>query len=407
MNATLVMAGMGVIVLVGVLGTLLFERTKVPDILILMGLGLVLGPVLKWVDAAQLAPFADFVGLLALAIILFEGGLNLDFIQVIRKSGAALVLALTGFLLTTAAVAGVARLALGWDWITSLFLGTALGGTSGAVVITLASHLSARAETKTLLNLESVLTDIFSIVMALSLIELAQAPQADLTTAVRSLAQQFSIAIVAALGFGLGWVPLLYTIQLRSYAYMATLAVVLVLYGLVEMLTGSGPLATLIFGLILTNSERYTQFFGMKERTILSEPMKRFNAEIAFFVRTFFFIYVGAVFTIKTVDFLFVWLSVVLLVVQLAMRYLATTLTVLVFRSERPDRWTIAAMAPRGLTSTVLANMVAAFALGAVDRFSSLTVMQVFLTNLVTMAAVFFLERARFSVAPPLRSTSP
>lgn len=66
----------GVIILIGFFGGLSFERTKVPDVLALLGIGVFLGPLFRLVDPDSLTHFAEYFGSLALMIILFEGGMG-------------------------------------------------------------------------------------------------------------------------------------------------------------------------------------------------------------------------------------------------------------------------------------------------------------------------------------------
>ncbi|MFQ6060772.1 MAG: cation:proton antiporter, partial [Thermoplasmata archaeon] len=81
----------GAVIFVGFFATLIFERTRVPDLLILVILGLILGPVTAQYFGVELVPrsILDFVmpyfAALALVIILFDGGLNLNFDLVLRK----------------------------------------------------------------------------------------------------------------------------------------------------------------------------------------------------------------------------------------------------------------------------------------------------------------------------------
>jgi len=66
----------GIIILIGFLGSLLFERLKIPDVLVLLGIGVLLGPVLNLFDPKSLMKFAEYFGSLALMITLFEGGMD-------------------------------------------------------------------------------------------------------------------------------------------------------------------------------------------------------------------------------------------------------------------------------------------------------------------------------------------
>jgi cell volume regulation protein A len=84
----------GFVTVLGFIGNYIFKKTGVPDILILLVLGLLLGPVTQIVPSETLTGFSQIFSSLALMIILFEGGLNLDLYKVLQESSMAIVLAL-------------------------------------------------------------------------------------------------------------------------------------------------------------------------------------------------------------------------------------------------------------------------------------------------------------------------
>jgi len=69
----------GAVLILGFIASLIFERTKVPDVIILIFVGMIFGPVLNIVRVEGLiSVLAPYIGTLALIIILFDGGLNLN-----------------------------------------------------------------------------------------------------------------------------------------------------------------------------------------------------------------------------------------------------------------------------------------------------------------------------------------
>lgn len=84
----------GLIILIGFFSLLFFEKTKIPDVLILMSIGVLMGYGLKIVDPHVFISFAPYAGALALIMILFEGGINLNFYRVLKELPEA-----TGFTL--------------------------------------------------------------------------------------------------------------------------------------------------------------------------------------------------------------------------------------------------------------------------------------------------------------------
>ena len=123
----------GAIIAIGFTATLIFERTRIPDLLILIFLGLLLGPIaltylgISFVPPGVLEVATPYFTAIALMIILFDGGLHLRLGQVVSKLSIVGLHTGVAFLLTIFAIALVAWIVLGYDWIVGLLLGAILG----------------------------------------------------------------------------------------------------------------------------------------------------------------------------------------------------------------------------------------------------------------------------------------
>ncbi len=138
----------GFIIIVGWLGTLFFKRTGIPEIPFLVLLGVLAGPVFNLVDIQGVIAIAPILAALAITVILFDGGLNLNIYRVLEESPRATLLAImgvsTGIVVSTLFGLYVPR----WEFLPSLFFGAVVSGTSSAVVIPLVTRIgvSARAQ---------------------------------------------------------------------------------------------------------------------------------------------------------------------------------------------------------------------------------------------------------------------
>ncbi|MDH5739835.1 MAG: hypothetical protein OEY77_05870, partial [Nitrospira sp.] len=74
LSVNLVLGLTGLIILVGLAGELVFKRTGIPSVLLLMGFGILLGPVFHVAEPTAVMKLAPYFGTLALLIILFDGG---------------------------------------------------------------------------------------------------------------------------------------------------------------------------------------------------------------------------------------------------------------------------------------------------------------------------------------------
>jgi cell volume regulation protein A len=164
----------GIIIVIGYIGSLFFKRTKVPDMLILLFLGLLLGPVTGIVNTDLLGSFSSYIAALALIIIMFEGGLGLKLYDVFKRSPLVMLLSVLGIGFTMLFVGGFAYFVMGWDPLIALLLGAIVGGPSSAIVIPLMQNVEDQKLT-TILSLESALTDGIPIVVAFTLMQVLAA----------------------------------------------------------------------------------------------------------------------------------------------------------------------------------------------------------------------------------------
>ncbi|MEM3612502.1 MAG: cation:proton antiporter [Candidatus Bathyarchaeia archaeon] len=357
---TLALALAGSIIVIGFLGNYFFERTGFPDMIFLIILGMLVGPVTKLVDTEQfIMPLAPYFAALALVFILFDGGMAMNIYRVFTESPRATVLAVGGFGLSVAATTLFAALLLMPDKpVTySLLLGTILGGSSSIVVISLASKIGVSEKCSTILSLESALTDILCIVFSLTIIEIILGSAVEPISIGQAIASKFSIGIVLGIFFGLLWLSVLKKIVKAPYAYILTLAVVLLSYAVSETLGGSGALCCLLFGIVLGNEKEIYRMLRMERptETVIDAGLKRFESEVAFLLRTFFFVYIGLISTISDVKIAL--LGIILSFILLLARFGAVRLATARCSELAEERPIMSVILTRGLAAAVLATL--------------------------------------------------
>ena len=376
---------LGFVLVAGFVSNVLFERTRISPALLLMALGYVVGPVLGLVDSSSssfLASIAPFVGALALSIMLFDGGIALNVFEFFKVLPRTFVFTIMAFVLSIAVTAGVAILLLGYPPLYGLLLGAAVGGTSSAIVIALARKATNKAEVRDLLVLESTLTDALCIIAAFVLLQLITAQVALSPTQVMSLiASAFSIAAVAGIVGAVAWLFALKKLSYGDFPYMMTLAMIFLLYGIVEAVGGNGGIAVFIFGLALGNARRIVAVINVDGDWGIDEEIVRVQGEITFLVRTFFFVYVGSIISVSGVTLSLLAASVAIVVLLYLVRAASSRLVV------GEDNDVIAGMMPRGLAAAVLAGLPAASGLVIVG-FQQIAFLVIIATNVVATASV-------------------
>ncbi|MEM2336246.1 MAG: cation:proton antiporter [Candidatus Bathyarchaeia archaeon] len=356
---TLALALAGSIIVIGFLGNYFFERTGFPDMIFLIVLGMLVGPMAKLVDTGFIMPLAPYFAALALVFILFDGGMAMNIYRVFTESPRATVLAVAGFGLSVAATTLFAVLLLMPDKpVTySILLGTILGGSSSIVVISLASKIGISEKCSTILSLESALTDILCIVFSLTIIEVILGSAVEPIAIGQAIASKFSIGVVLGIFFGLLWLSILKRIVKAPYAYILTLAVVLLAYAVSETLGGSGALCCLLFGIVLGNEKEIYRMLRMERpaETVIDAGLKRFESEVAFLLRTFFFVYIGLISTVG--DIRIAILGIILSFILLLARFGAVRLATARCSELAEERSIMSVILTRGLAAAVLATL--------------------------------------------------
>jgi cell volume regulation protein A len=292
-----------------------FERTRFPDVPILLGLGLLLGPLNRFgvsqgwgseslaaaLDPAVLASAAPFIAALALVVLLFDSGMELDFLAFRRSLGPAFLHTLPILLLTVLGIAVFGHYVLGIPILVAVLLGVAVVNVDQAVSSGILSRLELRDDLRAMYFVEMALYDLISIPLIVSLLQFAEGAEAGLGLA--SFAQSFGVMVILSIfvgvAGGIAWVFALRGLKGHSHSYMLTFATTLGVYGASEFLGGSGAMSILLFGLAVGNRTAILRRFAHL-RTVDTEHVKvqSFHDEVTFLVRTLFFLYLGISFSI-------------------------------------------------------------------------------------------------------------
>jgi cell volume regulation protein A len=382
---------LGLILLTGFAADIIFQKTRISQVLILITLGFLLGPVFNIVDASSdsvLFGLMPFVGALALMILLFDGGINLNVFSMVKVLPRASIFTLTVFALSILTTAALAKAFLGYDTLYGLLLGAAVGGTSSAIVLAMLERACASPELKSLLTLESTLTDTFCIVAAFVILQIIQSRvQVEPTGVLNLLAGSFSIAIVLGAVVGIAWLVVLERIYRRGrFPYMLTLAVILLLYASAEAAKGNGGIAVFAFGIVLGNAKRVAEFLKLNEKYAVEGEIAAFQEEVTFFTRTFFFVFLGLILDFEGITMAMAGFAVAAVLVFLAMRFAAAKSVI----PSYPDTGFTVSMLPRGLAAAVLAGLPLEQGLD-IPGFLETALLVIILTNIVaTVGAVAF-----------------
>jgi cell volume regulation protein A len=371
----------GVVILVGLAGEVGFKRTGIPSVLFLMGLGVLLGPVLGYADASRVSALAPYFGTLALLIILFDGGLNLQFMKVMQETPLALLYSVVVFTCSVLAVASLYVWGLHGQWLQGLLLGAILGGTAAAIILPVVAQLtSLREPVKVLVSLDSAFSEVFVVVIALAIMG-SFTEAGGKFGVVREIFHSFFDALVLAALAGAVWARLLTWLAGQTLSYMLTLAAILVLYYVAELVGASGAITILLFGLVLANMEslagrlvrplRLLIGYELDQaKFVLDEFLKRINEELAFLVRTFFYVLLGLIVDFSQFNWTIVAWGLALFAIVFGVRVVSTVALGEATKSwSLSERVLISAMMPRGVATAVMAFLPASAGIPGTESF--------------------------------------
>jgi cell volume regulation protein A len=256
----------GALLAAGLLASLLAGRLRVPSLVLFLGLGMLLGSDgLGWISFDDYR-LARTIGVIALALILFEGGLTSGLLHVRPVFGAATALATVGTMIT-AGVLGLAAAALfGFSIREGLLLGAILSSTDGAAIFSLLRGSTLSRKLARTLEGESGFNDPVAVLLVLGFIDLLTKPSYGALDLLSLFVRELGVGLAAGALFGWLGVQALQRARLATAGLypVASLAIAALAYGAADSLHGSGFLAVYLAGLMLGSATLPA------ERTIVS-----------------------------------------------------------------------------------------------------------------------------------------
>lgn len=357
------------IFVIGIVGEIVFARTGVPDVIWLIVVGILIGPVFGLVTRPQLEEIAPFFGAVTLVVVLFDGGAELKLGELSKAAGRGTFMAIFGFVLAVVAVTPVAWLLSKvimdepWGWMQSLLVGTILGGSSSVVIMPALKKAGLSSRISNLVSFESAMTDVLSVVSTGACIAIAQGLKRQAQSsngaaeAGTMLVRQFGIGVGSGVVAGVLSVLVLRRLRKSQYAYPLVLGTLMVLYAMVTELGGSAALAILAAAVMVGNAPVLSRAIGLSKTARLGSAVEGVHDEITFIIKSFFFTFIGAM---LGPPLPLLMMGVLIGLVLLVARVPNVALSTAKGGFSRPSRNLIAFLMPRGMAAGVLAMMPSA-----------------------------------------------
>jgi potassium/hydrogen antiporter len=352
----------GALLAAGLLASLLAGRVRVPSLLLFLGVGMAIGSDgTGWIDFNDYE-LARTIGIVALAVILFEGGLTSGLLEIRPVLPAAISLAVVG----TIATAVITGLAAAWlfdlSTLEGLLLGAVLASTDGAAIFGLLRGSTLQRKLASTLEAESGFNDPMAVLLVLGFIAWLQDPNYGLADMVVLLVRQLGIglAVGAAVGMATIWTLRRVRLDTGGLYPVASLAAAALAFGGADTLHGSGFLAVYLTGLALGTAGIPAQ------RTVTS-----FHQGLAWVAQVGLFLTLGLLVFPSELDDIALQGTVLALVVVLVARPAAVWLATLPWSFSIADRLILSVAGLRGAVPVVLATFpVIAGVEGSTELFS-------------------------------------
>jgi cell volume regulation protein A len=330
-----------------VFSTKLTERVPVPTPAIFLGAAAIASWI--WPDLADHLPIraVERVAVVALIVILFNGGMDVGWRRFRLSASPILVLGIFGTFVTAGVLAVVAHYALDLSWTLAGIVGAALSPTDPAVMFSVLGRQVIGGRSGTILEGEAGVNDPAGIALMLGMIEFATHADSSLLVVLREFAIEMAVGTATGLVGAYVLVRILRRIRLDNEALYPVLALVLagLLYGATALLHGSGFLAVFIAGLVLGEA-----------RAPYKREIEHFHSSLASLAELTVFVALGLTVSLATlggrtwIDGLILFLAAALLA-----RPLAVAAFLAPFRLRRGERLFIAWSGLKGAVPILLA----------------------------------------------------
>jgi potassium/hydrogen antiporter len=282
----LLMLGCAILLLLGILASKLSSRLGIPAMELFLVVGMLAGSEGAGGIHFDNPLMVQSFGVLALAYILFAGGLDTSWRSVSPVLREGMLLSTIGVGLTALLVGWFVHLVLGFSWYEGLLLGAIVSSTDAAAVFAVlrSRNVNLKGQLKPLLELESGSNDPMAVFLTIGLISLITSPSSGLLSLAPLLIWQMGVGAVAGYLLGRGAVLVVNRLQLEYEGLYSvlTLSLVPLIYGLVTLAKGNGFMAVYVAGILMGNSA------FVQKKTLL-----RFHDGLAWLMQIAMFLVLG------------------------------------------------------------------------------------------------------------------
>jgi NhaP-type Na+/H+ or K+/H+ antiporter/Trk K+ transport system NAD-binding subunit len=341
-----------VAVLIATSAQMVANRFRFPPILLWLLAGMALGPFgLHGLHVETIQPALHTLIELGLAIILFEGGLNLN-LKALRKNGWVVGrLVLIGPLLTTLIGGAAAHLIAGLDWTLALLLGALVSVGGPTVILPLLQQLRLGRKISQILTAEAMLIDVIGAILAIVMLQFALTPEMSAAAFAQDIVVK--IAVGAAIGMAGGrLLPLVLASKWARDSEIRTIVTLTSAWGLFLLADSISSQAGLLTMLMMGATLQRMEIPDLQR-------LKHFKGSLSMLLISVLFVLLAGQLDLALMyDYLWQGLAIFFILALLA-RPLIALLSTAGSRLSRNESAYLAAMAPRGVIGAAITSLFA------------------------------------------------
>jgi NhaP-type Na+/H+ or K+/H+ antiporter len=337
----------------GILAQSVGRHLRVPGIVLLLGAGVLLGPdVWGIVDPQGLGPALPMLVGFAVAVILFDGALNLNLRRIRREARTIRRLLVIGPLVTAAGGALAARWFMRWDWSLSILFGTLVIVTGPTVITPLLRRIKVKRNVETVLEAEGVLIDAIGAVIAVVTLQIVLSPSgSSIAAGFGELLWRLGFGVAAGLigGFLIALILRWPRVVPEGLENVLTLSLVFVLYQVSNaVIAESGVMSVTVAGLVVGN----TNVHALRD-------LREFKEQLTLMFIGMLFVLLAADVRLAEVGALGIAGVLTVAGLMFVVRPINVALSTLGSDLTLRERMFISWVAPRGIVAAGLASLVA------------------------------------------------
>ena len=387
----------GIILAVGAFCGFLAQKMRVPDIVVFLLVGVVLGPeITNVIDIKADSVLNQIILIFGSCYILFDGGASLR-LKVLKEVWITIVvIATVGVVITGGITAVAAYYAFGVPVIVALLLGATIASTDPATLVPIFKQVKIKDRVAQTVMSESAFNDAMGAIITFAVLAVAMGTsEFSIQRSLISLVKESVLGILTGgvLGYAAAWLIAHEKYAfLEEYAPVVTLMAVIGSYLGADGLHASGFMAVFVFGIVLGNKDA----FGFRIEEGEDEKLEEYILTTAFIMRMFIFILLGTQVNFGLMNKYIAGGAVVIAVFMLIAR------PVTVFLCALPDRrakWSMREMLfmcwtrETGVIPAALAGMLVGMKAPGAEMIASVTFIAIMMTILIQASTTKLLAK--------------